>query len=112
LRDFVSGNGIAGPFSFCFGPDGLFYLSCSDSKQIKRFNGETGQFVDNYIDRDSLGGDPVGIAFGPDGNLYVATFASDVKRFNGKTGKFIDVFTSGGSIDKPQYITFRNAPDK
>jgi streptogramin lyase len=112
LRDFVSGNGIAGPFSFCFGPDGLFYVSCSDSKQIKRFNGESGQFVDNYIDRDTLGGDPVGIAFGPDGNLYVGTFANDVKRFNGKTGKFIDVFTSGGSIDKPQYITFRNVPDK
>jgi WD40 repeat protein len=50
---------------------------------------------------------PVGITFGPDGNLYVAAGDTDrVLRFNGSTGAPMGVFTDGGLIQSPRNVNF------
>ncbi len=77
-----------------FGPDGNFYVSNFSQDVVARFNGQTGAFMGNLI---APGGvvDPRGIAFGPDGNLYVCAGAFgniSVQRYNGTTGAFIDTF--------------------
>jgi WD40 repeat protein len=38
-----------------------------------------------------------GLAFGPDGNLYISTTSNQVQRYNGQTGAFIDTFVAAGS---------------
>ena len=38
------------------------------------------------------------MAFGPDGNLYVADYTdAAVIRYNGSTGAFIDIYVAAGS---------------
>jgi streptogramin lyase len=50
---------------------------------------------------------PVGITFGPDGNLYVAAGDTDrVLRFNGSSGAAMGVFTDGGLIQSPRNVNF------
>jgi streptogramin lyase len=41
--------------------------------------------------------DPIGIGFGPDGNLYVANTVNTVVRFDGTTGAALGTFVSSGS---------------
>src|SRR5262249_61134024 len=55
-----------------------------------------GKFLDTFVSPNSGGlGSPGGFAFGPDGNLYVASGAQ-VLRYNGTTGNFMSTFVSPG----------------
>jgi DNA-binding beta-propeller fold protein YncE len=48
-----------------------------------------------------------GLVFGPDGNLYVASFGTnEVIRYNGTTGVLIDTFASGGGLSGPFGLVF------
>jgi streptogramin lyase len=50
---------------------------------------------------------PVGITYGPDGNVYVAAGDTDhVVRFNGTTGAAMGVFTHGATIQSPRNVNF------
>ena len=63
-------------------------------KAVLRFDGATGDFLDNFTGSDHLVG-PHAVVFGPDGNLYVADgfgTESHVARCDGTTGAFIDEF--------------------
>jgi WD40 repeat protein len=50
---------------------------------------------------------PIGIGFGPDGNLYVADDENDrIAEFNGTTGNYLGTFASGGGLVRPQHFVF------
>jgi hypothetical protein len=73
---------------------------------VLRYDGTTGAFLNVFVAADSnpfgenSSGRPRGLVFGPDGNLYVASFSADhpsVLRFDGRTGVLIDAFVPEGS---------------
>jgi hypothetical protein len=54
---------------------------------------------------------PIGLAQGPDGNIYVAsTFADKIHRFNLSTGAFLGDFVPNTVHDAPTYIGFTPFP--
>lgn len=50
--------------------------------------------------------DPEGIAFGPDGNLYVSSRSDQVLRYDGRTSAFRGVFAGGNGMADPAGIAF------
>ncbi len=108
---FASGGGLDSPTGLVFGPDGNLYVASTGSDQVLRYNGATGAFIDAFVTAGSGGLDePIDLVFGPDGNLYVASANNDqVLRYNGATGAFIDVFASGGGLDEPVFLVFRDS---
>jgi DNA-binding beta-propeller fold protein YncE len=82
-----------------------------NSNEVKRYNGKTGAFLGTFVAAGAGGlNGPTGLAFGPDGNLYVSSNATDeVLRYNGKTGAFIDTFITASDADsliEPAFLTF------
>jgi sugar lactone lactonase YvrE len=139
LGEFIpaGSGGLSSPDTIVFGPDGNgdgksdIYIANGDkpgnsreagASSVLRYDGITGEFIDKFVGdnpntvADETGGlfRPYGLAFSPDGNLYVSSFLTDkILRYNGKTGKFIDVFASGnqqaGGLNGPNGLLF--APD-
>ncbi|MGA3023791.1 MAG: choice-of-anchor D domain-containing protein [Bryobacteraceae bacterium] len=114
IDDFLppgSGGGIS-PYDVTFGPDGNLYVASGwdnspGSGHVKRFNGTTGAYIDDFVPSGSGGLDYAqGLVFGPDGNLYVAdNSASAILRYDGTTGAFIGVFAPANGGD-PTSLTF------
>lgn len=83
---------------------------------IARYDAQTGAAINLFVFAGSGGlgsgcGDaPLGLLFGPDGNLYVASAGatSVVLRYDGQTGAFIDTFVTDGSggLDHPSALAF------
>lgn len=79
-----------------------------DGGNILRFNESNGSFIDVFVPAAEIGS-PAGIAYGPDGNAYVASFGgSKVTRFDRNTGAFLDDFVvaESGGLNRPQGIAF------
>jgi streptogramin lyase len=81
------------------------------SGRVYRFNEHTGQAVDTFVSNSNgLLNLPHGLAYGPDGNLYVASAGNDsVHRYNGTNGAFINsfIFNGAGGLDYPVWLEFR-----
>jgi streptogramin lyase len=87
-----------------FGPDGNFYSVgyIGGVGGILRFNGQTGAFLNTFVPvvtggffPDRLGG----LAFGPDGNLYVSyPEHKAIYRYDGRTGAFLSTFVPQGPV--------------
>jgi hypothetical protein len=75
-----------------------------------RYDGTTGAFKGVFIPA-GLGGlnEAEGIAFGPNGNLFVASeLGNAVLEYDGITGAFVDEFVAAGSggLSEPTFIVF------
>ncbi|HLX06756.1 MAG TPA: hypothetical protein VKY89_02720, partial [Thermoanaerobaculia bacterium] len=71
-------------------------------------DGNTGAFLGVFVAKGSGGlNGAYGLAFGPDGNLYVNSFTSNqVLRYDGNTGAFLGVFAQGNGLLGPTYLLF------
>jgi sugar lactone lactonase YvrE len=113
-------------------PQGTFLVSNSQGNNVLRFDGNTGNFLGEFIPPGSGGlSNPDQIVFGPDGNgddksdIYVASgedpgnpaepTASAVLRYDGITGAFIDEFVGDnpntaadetGGLSRPYGLAF------
>jgi WD40 repeat protein len=114
-------EGLAGVNGLFFGPDGNLYVNSVGNSTVMRYDGTTGaplpapgQTGAFFVSAHSGGLDlPYGqSAFGPDGNLYVASYAtSSLLRYDGSTGAFLDAFVPGGSGGLLQPIGLSFGPD-
>ena len=95
------------PHGIAFGLDENIYAATSNS-DVMRFNGSTMAYMDLFASSATISSDS-GIAYGPDGNLYVCSYyTGTVERFNGATGAFMDTFVTShsGGLAKPIGIVF------
>ncbi len=111
-------GGLNDPFDLLFHTDGLLYVTSSASDQVLRYNAASGAFVSAFVTDDPLtlltdedGGldEPRGLAFGPDGSLYVASSTTnEIKRYHGTTGAYLGNFVTAGSggLSQPTDIAF------
>ena len=86
-----------------------FLVSSSKNNLIFRYvyNENTESTFKDVFVNDELIKNPQTVIFGPDNNLYVASFDTDeVLRFDGSTGEFIDVFASSGGLNGPVGMVF------
>ncbi len=101
-------GGLVRPSDLLFTPNG-YLLVTGNTSDVKRYGARTGEFIDNFVSSDSRIDWPRGLAYGPDGNLYVASYKKPgILRYDGESGKFIDVFISGahGELDSPGVVIF------
>jgi DNA-binding beta-propeller fold protein YncE len=75
------------------------FVSSHDNSQIFRFHELTLNFIDVFVpNTNGRLQAPHGIAFGPDGNLYVASAGNDrVLRYNGQSGEYIYEYIPKGN---------------
>lgn len=103
-------GGLRFPTGVLFGPadhnlyvaSGLFVNAGNGHKDVLRYDGSTGAFIDDFAD-DNQVTDAKGIIFGPDGNLYVANVSTDdntgtILRYDGTTGAFLGDFVGPNAV--------------
>jgi sugar lactone lactonase YvrE len=108
-----NGGGAIDPYGLVFHGSGLFVVS-NFPNEVREFDTTTGAFVQVFVSAGSGGlSDPVGLTFGPDGDLYVTSRGDDsIKRYDGATGAFVSSFvpSASGGLDDPFDLAFLGSP--
>lgn len=100
LGEFIEQNdgGLMGPEDILFHPDGSVLVTGFGNTEIKRYDGVTGVFLNDFSFGYSLA-TPSKMSIGPDDLIYVTQWGATqnkVVRF-GLDGAFVDEFTSVGT---------------
>ena len=101
-------NGSGQVQGLTFGYDGHIYASLFDSSnntngRIVKVNLNNGSH-EVFVFPNQLLGSPLGLTFGPSGDLFVGMNNGDVRRFEGTSGASLGVFASG--VANPQDVAF------
>jgi WD40 repeat protein len=113
-------GGLKGPEVSIFKNDGFLYVSNFGTNptpnmldgQVTRYDATTGTFDRVFATSADIRGNVDGMAFGPNGDLFVTALNRDspddpgVLSFDGTTGAFKGQFTQGSSLFLPRDITF------
>ncbi len=100
---FASGPGLYSPRYMTIGPNGNLFVVCSNEpnspdrelEQVLEVNPDTGAIIGVFTEGDHLA-EPRGLAFGPDGDLFVSNRdTNNIVRYDGTTGAFLGVFVQG-----------------
>lgn len=87
---------------------GDLYVANLSGNNVTVFDRATGKAVGDFV-RAGEGGlsAPTGLAFGPDGSLYVSSSGSaQILRFGGPSGRFAGVFVAHEGLAKPFALIF------
>ena len=96
-------------------PSGYLLVSSFDNNSVLRYDESTGAFVDAFVPRNRDGlREPMGVIYGPDQNVYVAsglepnqgTGHKDVLRYDGATGAFLGDFADQNQVASLRAILF------
>ena len=92
-------GGSTGPNGLAFGPDGNSLLCVAAYSAVLRYDGTTGDFLDEFVESGAGGLDwprKTAIPFGRQA-LREHGSGDNVLRYDGTTGEFLDEFISSGS---------------
>jgi DNA-binding beta-propeller fold protein YncE len=108
----LNSGGLEHPLAHVFGPDANgdgrldLYVTDEEHGNVVHYDGTTGAFLGEFVPKGSGGLVlPLGLTFGPDGNLYVADASGldsgPILRFQGPSGStpgaFMDAFVPSGT---------------
>jgi hypothetical protein len=113
LGIFASHPSMDGPTAMVYGADGNLYVLNEFSKNVLRFNGLTGAFIDEFISMADLTAagvpDPGDMELGADGHLYLmshfSTAAAAIWKFDGASGAFLSPFATFGAVSHTHGLT-------
>jgi len=105
VENFISPNPLSGPINIWFSDDySAFYVTNWNTSSVLQYNGTTGDFESTFISQGL--GNAEGIAFGPNGLIYLCDRTGNrVNRYN-TDGNLLDIFATGGGMNTPNSLIF------
>lgn len=114
LGDFVSpgSGGLSAPQGVTFGPDGHLYVSSGGDNNVKKYHGQTGAFLGNFLSGTTVIF-PADLQFYK-GNLLISEFNQPgrVVMANGSSGAYIENLTGATDAELADGVVIDEARDR